>query len=329
MLLGVLLCVLGLLLLGVTEQQGRALALGEDALGGPVLTGTAAVPGPDADGELVYAVGAPVLAHPATDAQFGVAVDAPVLLRKVEMFQWKQMTGAQAGYEQDWYDHPIDSTRFAKPDGHANPTQWPLASQRFSADMTVAGFRLSPAIAAMIPGQEPFKPDFSRLPPNMQASFQAQGDALVTSSNPAHPQIGDLRVSWMQVAPAQLSILARDDHGTLVDVRDAAEHQLAEVAVGRMPLDVVLPGAPHPPPFKWARRILSVLLVWAGVVLLLPRARRRDWLLGVAGAAVPLAVVAAGYWFGVRTAAAWILIVLAVLAAVAVAWRWRNVSLTR
>ena len=329
MLLGVVLCVLGLLLLGSTEQQDRARVLGEDALGGPVLTGVAAVPGPDADGQLVYAVGAPVLAHPASDAQFGVTVAAPVLLRKVEMFQWNQMLGAQSGYEQDWYDHPIDSAHFAKPGGHANPTQWPLTSQRFSADMTVAGFHLSPQIAAMIPGQEPFKPDFSRLPPNMQASFQVQGDALVTSANPTRPQIGDLRVSWMQVAPAHLSILARDDHGTLVDVRDAAGQALAEVDVGRMPLDVVLPGAPHSPPLKWVRRVLSVLLVWVGVVLLLPRARRRDWLLGVAGAAVPLAVLAAGYWFGVRTAAAWILVVLAVLAAVGVAWRWRNAPMTR
>ena len=60
-LLGAALLLLGLLLLGFTEHADRLRAMGEDALGGFVLTGDAAIPGPSADGKLVLAVGAAML----------------------------------------------------------------------------------------------------------------------------------------------------------------------------------------------------------------------------------------------------------------------------
>ncbi|MGH8147926.1 MAG: TMEM43 family protein, partial [Rhodanobacteraceae bacterium] len=216
-LLGALLVLLGLLLLGFTEHADRLRAMGEDALGGFVLTGRAARPGPASNGQLVLAVGAPKVVAPARDAQFGVSAAAPALVRKVEMFQWKETGyGGQRGYEMDWFDHPIDSSTFTRPAGHANPGAFPINAARFdSTEVVVDGFKLDPALVHLIPGVEPFRPALNHLPTNMAATFQASDGVLTTSENKSRPQIGDLRISWMKIAPAYLTIFARDHGGTL------------------------------------------------------------------------------------------------------------------
>lgn len=327
-LLGAALLLLGLLLLGFTEHADRLRAMGEDALGGFVLTGDAAVPGPAANGKLVLAVGAPEVRTPARDAQFGVAADAPALVRKVEMFQWTEIRyGGQRNYEMDWFDHPIDSSAFGYQNGHANPGAFPINAARFdSPDVAVAGFKLAPALVRMINGVESFTPDLSHLPPNMAATFQAHDGMLVTSTDPRRPQVGDLRISWMRVAPSHLTVFARDDAGTLVPASNPAGDAIAQVLLGRHSLTDVLTDAPQPPHFKWARRILALLLAWAGVAMLLPDARRHDRALALAIAVVPLAILAAVFWFDVRTLTAAILILVAIAAVAITAWRWHSVG---
>jgi hypothetical protein len=324
--LGGVLLLLGLLLLGFTEHADRLRAMGEDALGGFVLTGSMATPGPDADGKLVLAVGQPVVDAPARDAQFGVATDAPALLRKVEMFQWNETRfGGVRNYVQNWYDHPIDSSGFGDPAGHANPGAFPINAARFdSTGVTVGGFKLAPEMVHMIDGPESFDPDLSHLPSNMAATFQARDGTLVTSANAGHPQIGDLRISWMKIAPTDLTVFASDQDGTLVPVNDPSGAPIAQVLLGRHSLTDVLADAPQPPRFKWARRVLAVLLAWVGVAMLLPGPQQRDRVLALAVAIIPLALLAAICWFDVRMPAFVALLAIAILAGVFVAWRWRH-----
>lgn len=326
--LGAALLLCGLLLLGFTEHADRLRALGADALGGFVLTGSTATPGPAANGRLVLAVGAPKVAAPASDEQFGVATDAPVLVRKVEMFQWNELRyGGQHNYEQNWFDHPIDSSTFNNPASHANPGAFPINAARFdSPDVTVAGFKLAPALLDAIPGVAPFEPDLSHLPPNMAATFQAHAGTLVTSANPAHPQIGDLRISWMRIAPDALTVFARVRDGVLETAHNPEGDSIAQVLIGQHSLTDVLTDAPQPPRFRWARRVLAVLLAWVGATWLLPRARQHDRVLSLAVAVVPLAILAAVCWFDVRMLAAAILVVIAITAAAVAAWRWRGVA---
>lgn len=325
MLLGGALLLLGLALAWSTERTDRLRAMGEDALGGFILTGSAAKPGPASDGQLVLAVGAPVLTAPASDPQFGVSASAPALVRRVEMFQWKEVhVGGGHNYELDWYDHPIDSTRFIDPAGHGNPGAFPLHSERFdSAGVTVAGFRLDTALVHLIPGAEPFRPALDHVPANMAATFQARDGTLVTSDNAARPQVGDLRISWLRVTPDELTVFARDVRGTLVPTSDPAGDPIAQVLLGRQSLTDVLADAPQPPRLKWARRVLSVLLAWAGAALLLTRWRRRDPWLALAVAVVPLALLALVNWWGVRMPAAIALVFVVAAAAAVAGWRWR------
>lgn len=324
--MGVALVLLGCALLGFIGHAERLRTLGADALGGFVLTGAAATPGPAANGRLVLAVGAPKVHADATDAQFGVTVDAPLLLRKVEMFQWNETNfGGQRNYEMDWFGRPIDSTVFADRARHQNPGPFPISGARFaSANVTVAGFKLAPALVDLLPGGESFTPSLAHLPPNMAATFTAHDGTLVTSSDFARPQIGDLRISWQRVVPDDLTVFARDQDGTLVPAHNPAGDAIDQVLVGRYALGDVVAGAPRAPRFAWAWRILAVLAAWAGAGLLLPRARRHDRWLALAVALVPLALIAAASWFYVRMLVFVAMVLVAILASLVAVWRWRN-----
>lgn len=321
--LGAVLLLAALVLLAFTERADRLRVMAEDALGGFVLTGDAARPGPAANGRLVLAAGAPDVKSPARDVQFGVAVDAPALLRKVEMYQWKEVrSGGSTAYDTGWFDRPIDSSAFARAAGHANPGAFPIGAERFdSPDVAVAGFKLAPALVGMIDGPESVAPDFAHLPPNMAAIFQVHDGTLVTTSNPARPAVGDLRISWMEIAPRDLTVFARDDGGELVPASSPAGQPVARVLLGRLPLTSVLTDAPQTPRFRWARRVLAVLLAWGGTALLLRGFRRGDGALALVIALVPLALVAAVYWFGVRTAVFAAMLTVAVLAGAFATWR--------
>ncbi|HXS73382.1 MAG TPA: TMEM43 family protein [Rhodanobacteraceae bacterium] len=322
---GASLIVAGLLLIGFTEHTDRLRAQGEDALGGFVLSGDEAKPGPASDGQLVFVSGVVNIAQLARDAQFDVSAAAVALVRKVEMFQWHETNGELRSYDQDWIDHPVDASKFAQPAGHTNPGAFPFAGARFnSTDVRVQGFKLGPKLVDDISGVEAFTPDLRALPPNMAATFQVHDGALVTSADPDHPRIGDLRVSWMQIAPKALTALARAQNGVLVETSNANGGALAQVQIGRRSLSDVVPDAAPRPRFAWARRVLALLLSWAGAMLLLPRWRDRGGALLLALA--PLALAAAAFWFGVRNITAWVLVLFAALAAFGAFLRWQSAA---
>ena len=318
---GAILIIAGLLLVGFTEHADRLRAMGEDALGGFVLRGAEAQPGAVSDDQLVFVSGPVQVAKPARDAQFNVGAGVVALVRKVEMFQWHEAQGG-GNFEQDWIDHPVDSTQFSQPAGHANPGAFPFSGERFdSPEVSVGGFRLGPKLVDGIPGVEDFTPDLHALPANMAATFQAHDGALVTSADPDHPRVGDLRVSWMQIAPQALTVLARAQAGELVETTDVAGHSLSQVQIGKRSLGDVVPDAAPRPRFAWARRVLALLLAWLGVMLLLPQWRDRAASLLLAF--VPLALLAAAFWFGARNLTGWVLVLFAALAAFGAFLRWQ------
>lgn len=139
---------------------------------------------------------------PARDADLGVQADALVLVRSVQMRQWREACSASGcDYALAWSDKPIDSHAFRIGAGHANTAPFPFSSQRFTAgEVRVGAFAVEPVAALAQGTAAPYAVDLSRLPPNLAASFRAQEGELVTG-DPAHPAQGDLRVAY-SIIPA-------------------------------------------------------------------------------------------------------------------------------
>ena len=278
-------------------------------------------------GSMVRMVGTPEVVEAPRDPDFNLRVNTPVLVRHVEMFQWREIhIGGDVHYELDWVDHPLDASHFEQPAGHTNPASFPLSGKQFDSGLVqLGGFKLSPQLLHALPGSEQIAPDPKLLPANLAASFSPYQGFLVTSADPGAPRLGDLRVSWDDVPLQEVTVVARIDGDRLVAAADAADGKGYEVQVGDVPLIDVFPDLPVPPQFLMGARILAVLLAALGAFLLLVMHRRQgDVLLALALGALAVGTVASVLWLGrdARMLCAWLVVTLF---GVAVAiWRLRR-----
>lgn len=160
-------------------------------LASPVMGG-AAVGGP---APMMAPQGEPQPGGRLRDGEFGVTRRAFGLERRVEMHQW---SAGEDGFRRVWNAAPIDSSGF--PDNRQNPPDVPLDTRRWwSATATLDGRPIDVEVLKVLGDWQQFRPGFSRLPGNLAATFQPDGDGLSSSSNPLDPQIGDLRVTWHEL----------------------------------------------------------------------------------------------------------------------------------
>jgi hypothetical protein len=234
------------------------------------------------------------------DPDFNLSVPTPVLVRHVEMFQWREVRiGDSVHYEVDWVDHPVDARGFMHPAGHANPGGFPVSGKQFDAGLVqVGGFALGPELLHALPGTVQVTPDIRHLPANLAASFSSYQRWLVTSADPGHPKLGDVRVSWDAVPLQTVTLFARLDGDRLVPAADAADGKGYDVQVGDRTLSEVLPDVPMAPEFVQIRRGLAMLLATLGAYLLLWEHQRRDPLLALGMGAALVAAVACVLWLG-------------------------------
>src|SRR5699024_7000307 len=176
----------------------------------------------------------------------------------VSMFQWHEVhVGNDLSYQMGWIDHPVDSSRFKQPRGHLNTQPFPFRSQRFSAaHVRLGNFTLASAIVKALPMPlEPVKPDMNRLPANLQASFYVRDGTLSTSSDAAHPRLGDLRVRWSAMPLKAITVVATVDGDHLVPAKNASDGKGFRVQVGQRSLTDVFADLPLPTGAVWAWRV--------------------------------------------------------------------------
>ena len=195
------------------------------------------------------------------DRDFGVDTRQFGLERRVEMYQWRA-TGD--GYVGVWHVAPIDSSAF--PPQYRNPPRLPLQSQRWwSQDATLDGRPIDVSVLTTLGQWRTFRPNFSRLPANLAASFQPEGDGLGSAENPLDPQVGDLRIQWRE-----LHLPPLDDK---VELRDG-RWQLAPGAAAHA-LEAARESALVELPQNQDRKLLPWLLAGAAALILAGLAWRR------------------------------------------------------
>ncbi len=324
---GAVLLLVGLGLIAWNERRvmdyGAALARHG---GSPVLDlGAEGRPAAGQFGALTRVSGMPKIMDAPRDREFNVRAESPVLIRHVEMYQWREITvGGNTHYEVDWVDRPIDATNFARPAGHVNPGAFPIQGRQFEAgEVKLGNFKLSAPILRAFPGQVDVTPDEKALPSNFAATFQRVGDALVTSAKPSNPRLGDLRITWQAVPLQAMTVLARIEGDTLVPGTPAREGDAGfDVQVGDRSLLDVMPALPEPPGAVLPVRIAAFLAASLGALLLAWTSRlRRDVLFAAGTGAVIIAAVAGVMWMAGDAMAASVWLLVAVLGAGLAIWR--------
>jgi hypothetical protein len=173
-------------------------------------TGAAATHGAaatDGDGKRVHVSGKLEAEGPARDIELGVSANAGVLIRKVEMFQWRERcSDDDCSYATVWSQQPVDSRRFRHRDGHDNPPPR-LRDAVFAAPgLRVAALAVSAELVATQAAATDFKVHASDLPANLAASFSDADGALYAGGDVAHPQVGEVRVSYRIVPTGNVEL---------------------------------------------------------------------------------------------------------------------------
>lgn len=322
---GAVLLLAGLGLIAWNERRVMDYAAAIQRHGAPVLDlGAAGRPAAGQYGSQTRVSGMPQIVDAPRDPEFNVRADSPILIRHVEMFQWREITvGGATHYELDWVDRPIDASTFARPAGHVNPGAFPIQGRQFEAgEVKLGNFRLSEKILRAFPGRTTVAPDEKKLPANLAATFQRVDDALVTSAKPAHPRLGDLRVSWEAVPLQSMTVLARIDGDTLIPAPAKEGDAGFDVQVGERSLLEVVPALPEPPQAVLPLRIIAFVLSSAGALLLALTGRmRRDALFALGIGAVVVSAVAGVMWLAGDAMAASVWLLFAVLGAGLAIWR--------
>jgi hypothetical protein len=175
------------------------------------------------EGRLVYTSGQATTSESLTDADFGVTTPAIRLVRKTEMYEWKEdrksETRKKLGggtetvttytYMTAWSPTVIPSNSFHEAQGHQNPDALPIPAASWTAKtVTLGAFTLSPAQLAKLDQTEAVRADTSpsqTLPPNVK--FDQGG--YYRGADPASPVVGDERITFEAVRPAAISVIGR------------------------------------------------------------------------------------------------------------------------
>jgi hypothetical protein len=133
----------------------------------------------------------------ARDSRLGVgAANAAVLFRDVEIYQWLEHCQASAcRYDSGW-SVPVDSNKFREPKGHENPPA-PFASALFFAPgLKLGGFAIDPDLCVAQLHATAYPVYAANLLPNLAATFAEHDGVLYAGGDPAHPAVGEVRVSY-------------------------------------------------------------------------------------------------------------------------------------
>ncbi len=198
--------------------------------GGAVISVTADKVDAVNQGKLIHLTGMATTDETLADETFAVKSNAIKLRRVAEMYQWQQESTSEEKkklgggtettttytYSKTWSDKLISSSQFKKPEGHQNPNQMEYQSaEMMAANVTVGAFTLSPSLVGMMRDYSPvpLSGDYT-LPDSLKNKAQVNANTIYIGTHPGSPQIGDIRVSFQEVKPMTISLVASQVNNT-------------------------------------------------------------------------------------------------------------------
>jgi hypothetical protein len=240
------------------------------------------------EGRLVHLSGLATTTETLSDPVFRVSVPAIRLNRKAVTYQWveqkksekrKKLGGGEEtvttySYSKDWSDKKIDSSQFKEPSGHGNPASLPFESESWQAQkVTVGGFQLSDGLTRSI--HRSVEVAFTQagvdaLPAAVKAKARLEGAALYIGGDPASPSIGDVKISFNKVPPADVSTIAQQTGARLGPYQTKAGDALEMLEPGVVTADVMFKSAESANTvLTWVLRLVGFFVMFFGMTLLL------------------------------------------------------------
>ena len=294
---GFLMLIIGTVLLfwneGRTVKTTRML---KEAQGVCVELGDPAQVNSEVNGKMVHATGYADTKDILTDGQFGISVNAVKLSRSTEFYQWVEHTstttkdkvgGGQETittytYSKEWVSSPVNSSSFEDPDyrGIDNDILLNVEDKTVQAENVSFGAYTFPE--SLISQMNNAKPLNVELKPEVAKYYEDEfhrvynvsatqnfmhpaGNVLYIGVNPNAPTVGDVRVTFKQVLPGDVSILAVVNGSTFGKFTAKNGYSLITLEDGTVSMDEMFANEhASNKTMGWILRILGILLVFWG-----------------------------------------------------------------
>ena len=249
------------------------------------------------NGKLIHASAFADTKDTLTDDMFGVRELAIRLDRKVEYYQWVENaqtkerekigggkeTTTTYTYEKKWVDKPVNSAEFKDPQYQSANKVLSEVEERneMAQHVTFGAYTLPESLVGSISGSEPVEvrmTEEQRFTWNerlhmLRPKVNTETSLVHTSANtvylglsPNSPQVGDVRVTFTKVPPADISLIAQVDGSTFKAYRAKNGQSFSRVQMGTVSVDEMIEQArSENNMLTWVLRLVGVLLIVIGL----------------------------------------------------------------
>lgn len=239
---------------------------------------------PSHEGDLVHLTGDATATSIVADPDLGVSLTALALEREVEMYQWKEnketkkkkkIGGGEErvttySYEKVWSDDLVRSSGFHEKTGHQNPAELPLQELRVDApSVSLGAFTLSTELVKEMNSwtEVPTTNDtLALVSDGWKARVKLDGARYFVGADPAAPQVGDVRISFRALQPAQVSVLAKQSGSGLGAFTTSQGVDVSDLTMGNVPADEMFAAAQSANSvLTWVLRVGGYFLMFLGL----------------------------------------------------------------
>lgn len=249
------------------------------------------------NGKLIHASAFADTKDTLTDDMFGVRELAIRLDRKVEYYQWVENaqtkerekigggkeTTTTYTYEKKWVDKPVNSAEFKDPQYQSANKVLSEVEEReeLAQHVTFGAYTLPESLVGSISGSEPVEVRMTeeqrftwderlhmlRPKVNTETSLvHTSANTVYLGLSPNSPQVGDVRVTFTKVPPADISLIAQVDGSTFKAYRAKNGQSFSRVQMGTVSADeMILQARSENNLWAWVLRLVGVLLIVIGL----------------------------------------------------------------
>jgi hypothetical protein len=285
-LIGLILFLAAFPVLWINEGYAVRVYKGLEEGAGSVVEADPTTLAPDLEGQFIHSIGETSTPEILVDSELGVSLNAIHLVRKVEMYQWKEIATTETvekvggtqetittyTYEPVWSSSLIQSSSFKDPEArtrNANPTQMPYQGQSWSAQQVMLGaYSLSPGLIGQIAANQAVdytNPDLANIPESIVEKAEISTNQIYIG-NPATPQIGDVKISHQYAMPDQVSVLGRVMNGQIGPFRTKKNTTIEILRPGMHSAEDMIEAAKAANVLRtWLFRVLGFFLFFIGL----------------------------------------------------------------
>ena len=240
------------------------------------------------DGELICGTALATTEDSLSDAQFGVGAKAIALRRTVEYYQWvehaqekkedklggKEVTTTTYTYTKEWTSRPVESSQFKDPAYQAkNKVLTTLDNvEQYAENVSFGAYKLNESLIHSISSVEPLVLgyDSTRVAElNKDTTIHVrvnQNEIYYGSSASGGPEVGDVRVTFEQIAPAKVTVMAVVDGDSFKPFKAKNGKRFQTLVMGKKSGDEIIDSAKDTNSMiLWALRIIGILIVIGGL----------------------------------------------------------------